>query len=249
MYENPFDRKFGIEFEFACNIPYDTHAYSRTSSKIENFENILVDNNLSNFRIGRDGSEWEVKTPILQGPTGFKKVKRFLEIVNDMGARVSMQNDGLHVHHDAPEFIDRRNKESLVRLVENWYTNQNQIMSMVHRVRRNGWACPVWNEHDVYNLKNQHQSDWYFGRKNLNISALQRHGTIEFRLHEGTLNYEEVLSWVRFGQSFINKALDETDGYLEAAETPIDLMKKINVSRSTSRFMARKLNPALVNSL
>jgi len=239
VYDKPYDRKFGIEFEFLLRSIRENGYDSRGTT----FRKLLEKNGLGDFNIGFDGSEWEVKTPVLAGPNGFKRVKKFLALMKDMGARVQLDHDGLHVHHDAPEFIG--NSEAVVRLVENWYNNQESIMEMVNYIRNRNWACPIWAQGDVSTLK-QRVAEFgyegamsYFGRKNLNISALQRHGTIEIRLHEGTLNYEEVLSWVRFGQSFIAKALDENDslGY----NPPVELLRKINVTRNASRFITSKV--------
>jgi hypothetical protein len=244
MYANPFDRKFGIEFEFSCpgipmeQLPGARFSDYRPTQQFHNFVKILEDNNFKDWVVGNDGSEWEIKTGILNGPQGFKKVKQFLElVVGKYDAYVQLRADGLHVHHDAPEFID--NKEPAVRLVENWVENQDNILKMVDPCRVNRYACPKWGRDDLIRLQ-QSPGTSGFGRKNLNISALTRHGTIELRCHEGTLEYEEVLSWVRFGQSFIGKAVEETDSYVSAA-TADELLKKINVSRNASRFLSYKV--------
>ncbi len=245
MYAKPYDRKFGIEFEFGCRGISDrgpSNYYEDNRS--DNFRRLLSENGMSDFILGRDGSEWEIKTPPLSGPNGFKKVKKFLELIDSLGAYVSLEADGLHVHHDAPEFID--NADATVRLVKNWYENQDEITKMVNPVRYARGSCPLWTEEDVQRLeievdRNVEHAIYRYGRKNLNVSALRRHGTIEIRLHEGTLNYEEVLSWVRFGQAFIAKAIDETESVLERMPTPNDLLKEIKVSRNASRFITSKV--------
>jgi hypothetical protein len=159
--------------------------------------------------------------------------------MNSVGGNCNSQ-DGLHVHHDAPEFLG--NKELVVRLVENWIENQRQILKMAHSRRTNSYACPSWTSDILSELKrNPANSQYYYGRRNLNIQALTRHGTIEIRLHEGTLDYEQVFSWVRFGQSFIGKTVAESGDILERATSPNDLLKKINISRNASRFITKKM--------
>lgn len=243
MYDNPFDRKFGIEFEFGLRLPSTGPYEYGSDNKDWHMQNILDECGAKDFRIGHDGTEWEIKTPPLSGPNGFKKVKRFLEAILDRGAYVTDQ-DGLHVHHDAPEFID--NPAPVLALVENWNENQYEIMKMVKRNRNNRWACPSWSHYDVNVLRERLEvhdphAIYGFGRKNLNVSALRRHGTIEIRLHEGTLEYDEVLSWVRFGQSFIGKALDESENRVENEASVETLLRKINVSRFASRFLTSKV--------
>jgi hypothetical protein len=240
MYDNPYDRKFGIEFEFAMPIRSDLSRWSSTRTNA--FRNLLTENGLADFNIGHDGSEWEVRTPPLSGPNGFKRVKRFLEVILENGGYVTGA-DGLHVHHDAPEFIG--NTPLTVKLVESWLRNQNEIMKMVHSRRNNSSACPIWNWEAIDNLKIERISE----RRNLNVRALQEHGTIEVRLHEGTLDYEEVFSWVRFGQAFIGNAVKEAGDELLLSYVPKELMKRVNLSRNAARFLVKKMekyqNPVL----
>lgn len=235
MYENPYDRKFGIEFEFS--MPFLREFRTR---KFELMENLLEENGLKNFSVGLDGSEFEVRTPILSGPNGFKTVKKFLNLVLKNGAFAHETYDGLHVHHDAPEFIN--NKTNVVKLVENWVENQNEIVKMVASRRNGSSACALWQEHHLSELERTFGTQGaYFGRRNLNITSLTSKGTIEIRLHEGTLDYEEVFSWVRFGQAFIGKTLEETGENLGGSENPMELLRKVNISRNASRFITKKM--------
>lgn len=237
MYAKPYDRKFGIEFEFQMPIApvVDEYGYN---NKYEAVKNLLSDCGFGDWNVGHDGSEFEVRTPILQGSHGFKQVKNFLGLILDHGANVT-NADGLHVHHDAPEFLG--NKPLVVRLVENWYENQNEIMKLAHSRRRNGSPCPAWSQFDLTQVNNMNEAgDFYYGRKNLNISSLRRHGTIEVRLHEGTLDYEEVFSWVRFGQAFIARAVNDTPK-MSRADSPSDLLKRVRISRNASRFITKKV--------
>ena len=263
MYDHPFDRKFGIEFEFNCRsiegmrIPdmepeRDRYGYMVGPDKYSKFRRILKDNGLEDFVVGGDGSEYEIKTPILQGPTGFKRVKRFLDLMSDLGAAVSLNADGLHVHHDAPEFFDpetlQYHEAPVMALVENWVENQEQIYPMVNNCRVGRMACVPWRTDDLALLKSDFRTySQRMGRKNLNIASLRRHGTIEIRLHEGTLDYEETLSWVRFGQAFIGKAVAETDRNVSVNSSE-ELLRNIKVSRNASRFLSRKMNATPVNA-
>jgi len=241
MYTKPYDRKFGIEFEFQMPIAPAADEYGYANKYIA-VQNLLGANGFEDWSVGHDGSEFEVRTPILQGSHGFKQVKNFLGLILDHGANVT-SSDGLHVHHDAPEFLG--NRSLVMRLVENWFENQNEIMKLAHSRRRNGSPCPAWREYDVTELRRILQStdsaeEPYYGRKNLNISSLRRHGTIEIRLHEGTLDYEEVFSWVRFGQAFIGRAVNDTPK-MSRADSPSDLLKRVRISRNASRFITNKV--------
>jgi hypothetical protein len=113
-------------------------------------------------------------------------------------------------------------------------------MKMVSSYRSRTGACPSWNSIVLAELKNA--PNWresYYGRRNLNIQALSRHGTIELRAHEGTLDYESVFSWVRFGQAFIGSIVSGSGDIISSS--PRDLARKVNLSRNASRFMATKI--------
>jgi hypothetical protein len=69
--------------------------------------------------------------------------------------------------------------------------------------------------------------------------ALEHHGSIEIRLHEGTMNYEEAESWIKFGQSFI----DSVSGRKRPLKPLTDeelLMRRIKVEKNASRFLTTK---------
>ena len=222
------DRRFGVEFEFIGGSGFYDH---------------FKDSEFSDWGIHQDGSEWEVGTPILKGNNGLKTIKKFLAFLNDFGCRTSLRFDGLHVHHDAPEFIN--SKANVVRLVESWMVNQDNIMRMVNPVRRGNYACAGWNYDGLQDLRAQEERYFYrgapySGRRALNISALAEHGTIEFRLHEGTLNYEEVFSWIRFGQKFIDSVLNN-EGPLDVCENPEELLRNIKMTRNSNKFMTQKI--------
>lgn len=79
-----------------------------------------------------------------------------------------------------------------------------------------------WCVKDYANITNNTQtlleqvskSDWttasemcrYINTRYLtvNLQAYNKHGTIEFRQHHGTLNPEQIVSWIRFLDNFIN---------------------------------------------
>lgn len=234
MYENPYDRRFGIEFEFSMPIGDDLSRWSDTRTRM--FRSLLEENGMRDFRVGHDGSDWEVKTPILSGSNGFKRVKRFLNLILENGGSVTPA-DGLHVHHDAPEFV--HNYPLITMLVKNWLINQDEIIKMVHKRRNDAGACPKWKWDYLELIKPV--DIYHLGRRNLNVNALTEHGSIEVRLHEGTLDYEEVFSWVRFGQAFIGNTLKESGNELLLPYAPTELMKRINVSRNAAKFIVNKM--------
>jgi hypothetical protein len=44
------------------------------------------------------------------------------------------------------------------------------------------------------------------GRRVLNLGAFSTHGTVEFRQHEATTNFDEIAKWVAFSQKMVETA-------------------------------------------
>src|SRR5574338_484236 len=237
-------RTFGIEFEFKG--PWGGTAYNPRGNMKQTLLYAGYD-----CEVGNDGSEWEVKTPPLSGGHGFKTLKRFLEFLKALGCTTT-RSDGLHCHFGAPEFIG--NKYLVKKLVNSWKANEVGIHKMVHPDRRlrEGGATPIWRASDIEKLEDvslysarAYNDFWGYrgtelGRKDLNVASLGMHGTIEIRLHEGTIEYDQVYSWIRFGQCFINSVLHSADPLGETGDTK-SLLREIKVSRNARRFLHKKI--------
>lgn len=231
------NRRFGVELEFGLPNDYDDwdrfEAALSKQVKAGKFGKTWLDT------LHEDGSLIEIDSPILQGPRGFDELRRMMAFVKKFGGFVD-QEDGMHVHHDAPEFI---NDTGLVlQLVKSWKQNQRLIHSFVDRERArwsadssiwNGGPCPAWTSDAIRSLDfDYHRGedpDITFGkhrRCDLNIASLSTHGTIEIRLHEGCLDYPRAEAWVRFGQSFINKISNEQK-MLDEIPSHEELLRKL----------------------
>lgn len=235
-YHKRFEQRHGTGYD-----RYDDSFYDETYARM------LVDDWCSRGLIsaewgelfGWDGTLIELRSPILKGPSGFKELRKVMNLLLDHGGYVT-EEDGLHIHHDAPEFV--RNQELVLALVESWYENNEHIYNLVHRDRVDGWASPAWHEHDVARL--QEGSDYYnFGRKDLNINALRKHGSIEIRLHQGTLSFEEAEAWIRFGQAFINKIAAGKKAVVPTANT-VELIQKLRVPQRVRPDLVKKMRVA-----
>lgn len=64
----------------------------------------------------------------------------------------------------------------------------------------------------------------------LNVQALHRHGTIEIRQHQGTLDFARSASWIRFGHALIECVLEH--GELKGFTTARKLCKAIGLKES-----------------
>jgi len=255
------NRAFGVELEFNANgigasgvanlmikegFNHDWLGDSNDECCYDDFCDCGGEDRYSN--IGWDGSEIEVRTPILEGPNGFKDLKRLVEVFN-RNDFYTTTSDGLHVHHNAPEFVD--NKPLIVKLLKSWKYNEQHISRFIDEQRAD-WAinetydspCPTFTHAAISNYENlfgDHMPGYSHGfqRNNLNVNSLMEHGTIEFRYHEGTLNWSEIESWILFGQSFINGVVSRKNPIMPA-DNPVILMNRLKTNNRAKVVLARK---------
>jgi hypothetical protein len=232
------NRAFGVELEFSSNGLEEhgvarvlRNAFDRAGYRRWNFMQ----------RMHGDGSELELKTPILRGKEGLDKLKLVMNTLYNHDCYCT-EEDGLHVHHDAPEFVD--NIDNCIRIVKSWRANRHLIYKFVAPDRTHDyygdegahWACPAWTDEDIEYLETKKMfPSWE--RNDLNLHALSRHGTIELRLHEGTLDFTEAQAWILFGQNFIERTLKHS---MRDSKDVSKLLKKIKVNPDAEKSLLRK---------
>lgn len=231
------DRRFGVELEFDSNglgregvVRVLRDAFDRNGFRRWNFTQ----------RTYWDGSELELCTPPLRGEDGFKKLKLVMQTLENHGC-FTTEDDGLHVHHDAPEFT--HNIDNCIRLVKSWRANSHLIYQFVVPYRTETgygtgdyWACPKWSNEQLREMERLREVP-YWDRNDLNLGALEKHGTIEIRLHEGTLDYDEAESWILFGQRFIDRVLKHS---MRNSESASKLLKKVRVNPNAEKLLLDK---------
>lgn len=220
------NRAFGVEIE--CGFigelgpPEVSHRLERAK--------------LHGWSVGYDGTYVEARTPILVGEEGLATLKAGMDLFLHMDGYCTDQ-DGLHVHHNAPEFVS--DMSAIVRLVRSWHANQYVIDAMVDPSRVGNYdSCPPWSEEEIDDLVNE-QTIADFSRNSLNIASLAGKGTIEIRQHEGTLDYDEAEAWILFGQTFIEDVLASHTPTPELGSTD-KLLEHIRLGEKSGAFLRAK---------
>lgn len=236
------NRAFGVEIEcYAPTGEYDV--YGERSDGVSYTIDILYNAGFGDWAglVAHDESLFdlgtEVKSPVLFGKPGFAELKKVVDLLN--ANRYYTDNDcGLHVHLNAPEFID--NPKLIIKTAKSWMKNQELINNMVDDTRIGNNHCEPWEESDLEEL--QRFVDEELGldgtlRGAINFGSLPYHETVEIRQHEGTLNYEEIESWVKFCQAFIDSMAGKEVRKISTEEL---LLKRLKVERNASRFLTTK---------
>ena len=236
------DRKFGVEIE--CG-----HRTGNTARVRELLVREVAEGNIDrrwvrSGSVGSDGTLVEIRSPILAGKAGFSELRKVMKLLTDTGGYVTSY-DGMHVHHDAPEFVG--NLELTRELVRSWVANRKNIEKFVARDRWDNGACSAWSGESLNLLESAkkfgthreilttpdgytYEKYFAYGRRDLNISALEEHGTVELRLHEGCLDFERAEAWIRFGQAFLNKVANGKKAVPEC-ENYDELLRRLRVAQ------------------
>lgn len=152
----------------------------------------------------------EVVSPILQGEDGRSQLRRACEALVVVKAKVNT-TCGLHIHHGTTDFTI----DSFKKLAKYYASHQEEIDMMLapsRRSTRNPQYCGgikwMLTASRLQNAQTIHEFCQITGTRyaSVNFSAFLRHGTIEFRQHQGTVNFDKIVEWLGFGQSMMRFA-------------------------------------------
>lgn len=220
-----------------CDGCYDDNAGCETAASL------LYDHGFHEWtdEIHPDGSGVEIPSPILRGREGLRELQQVMELLERNGFHTSA-SDGMHVHHDAPEWVE---DDSLVaHTLELWEENLPMIHQFVAPNRRTSTMCASykeprysWEAEQWENFKKTKDPTILREKfRALNICHLPYSGSLEIRLHEGTLDFQKAAAWIRFGQAFLNFALKtHKQGELVVCNSRTDLLNRARVSSTTRR--------------
>lgn len=243
-------RTYGIEMEMVGSI-----SHAAIAQRIrEAFQNAGINHTCTatGWQQNRDGANhtmWIVKTdssistlsnypfqvevvsPVLKGTDGFKALRIVTDVLNTC-AKVN-SSCGLHIHHGINAMEDLR------RLVKAWFRLEEALFQIVPESRKNNRYCQRWaawyhapvitDDETVRDWHNRHIAERYSA---LNLESYWIRGTVEFRFHSGTIDYDKIVNWTVATQALVDLSLQ---GGLEENQTPLTLeeissaIKAINV--------------------
>jgi hypothetical protein len=220
----PEYRTFGVEMEFFGCTPQAV-VREFTSRGLDcryegyNHQNrphwkIVTDASVNRTGTGDARSGLELVSPILAGEEGFRQLQLACEALTAAGAKVD-RTCGVHAHHGT----DDLDAASIARIIANYAGGQQFIDSLLPPSRRSGRHniyCQPYDARMVEEIlahsQRRHVSRQMMSHqggtryRNVNLESLSRHGTVEFRQHSGSTEYDKIANWVRFGQAIIAKS-------------------------------------------
>ncbi len=143
----------------------------------------------------------EVVTPPLGA---WDTLRAICEAISAAGGGVNA-SCGLHVHVDAHGFT----RQQWQNIGHNYWMLSNIINSSLAPSRRRNHFCRVVDIPDSPAMSREALRLWSRGRYcAVNYEAWRRHKTIEFRQHQGSLNFNKIRDWVLFLESLVEWSQD-----------------------------------------
>lgn len=151
----------------------------------------------------------EIVSPILTygNASDWQQLTKVIDALDDAGARVN-RRCGFHVHVDVRDLSMKQLAD-----VVNTYLNISWLFDqLLDRSRRNNFNC-----RHLTNEQRQELNDMLvrqgvtpegdsFRYTSINVSAYLRQGTIEFRQHQGTLDFEKMKNWIHLCVGMVQAA-------------------------------------------
>tara|TARA_R100000005_G_C4997125_1_gene203889 strand:+ start:1650 stop:2672 length:1023 start_codon:yes stop_codon:yes gene_type:complete len=210
------DRIFGIEIEFFgvdhrvlasairdLGVDCQRESYNH---RTQPHWKIVTDSSLS----GRDAGE--VVSPKLQGQEGFEQLKKVCRAMNRVGAQVN-RTCGLHVHLNSTDMTVGQ----IVNVFDRYADAESEIDAMMPASRRNSRWCANCVKGTFQNRTTKERVANGLGRYHkVNLTNIAERGSIEFRQHSGTTEFEKIANWISILMQFVETSI----ALLETSSAP-----------------------------
>jgi hypothetical protein len=235
-------RTYGIEIECIGLSPQQaaavvTRAGIRCNSESYNHNTrpqwkVVTDGSLSG---GYNGA-CEVVSPILHGEDGLRQIQVVMDALSAAGATVD-RSCGMHVHVGASD-VQGRELANILAFYAKFESGIDLLVAPSRRANNADYAGSLVDGVDVNKAirsfkgaKSSRQSILYAhserGSK-VNVNSLFRHGTVEFRQHQGTLNPQKAAIWIQLVLAIVEHSVRRTGSppVVKVERTPEQTLSK-----------------------
>ena len=187
----------------------------------------------------------EIITPKLYGEEGIEEIRsKLTTMLQEYGDCLSVNfTCGLHVHHDMNQFFIHNAKTNQYELPdafeqmikEEFAKVQESIYSLCADHRRDNIYCPrfdVENKVKTPVLKydeDEASENPSMPRPRPGFNLGTGYGTLEYRMHEATLDIERIINWVKITHhlfdEIINKSISVKNQAVSQLEETLKLME------------------------
>lgn len=176
-------RYIGLELEFCAPIAELDFAVKLWKAGVDKFAQMKKDGSLRP-KMGEYGYELAILLP----ESNYKQsVRKLCKILEEVGARADDRRCGLHVHID----MRKRRKKDVV--YNNFVACQNVLFSFLDPSRRDNEFCRTVASRSFPTKFTNEREERY---KTINAASYYKYKTLEIRMHEGSVNYQQIINWM-----------------------------------------------------
>lgn len=215
----PKDVTFGVEIECINVDRYALMNIVRSNGVQIQTEGYNHRDNDHYYKIVHDGSligdnSCEIVSPILKGKEGKNSLKAVCNALVEIGAKIN-KSCGLHVHLDAKNMTI----EHWRNLIINYARLESIIDGFMAKSRRGNNNCYCRSvalmprlEATILHCNSVEDIVRYFSTRymKINVEAYSRHKTVEFRQHQGSIEFSKIEKWLSFLQKLLAYSKNET---------------------------------------
>ena len=216
---------YGIEIEVITRLSSHDIATAITAAGVQCRAEGYNHETRNHWKVVSDATvDWEIVSPILSGDDGHQQIEKVCEALQNLNVNIS-RSCGLHVHIGARDVLTVKQIKNVAKRYVKFERCIDSFMPNSRRATNSRWAGTMMDAGrgpeptpEAMNLRCE-QIDGgggvsqlsFLGRDSkLNIAfAYQRHGTIEFRHHSGTIDAKKINNWVKFVMAFCKMAQDK----------------------------------------
>ena len=229
------ERTFGVEIEF-------TTASRETVARLMKQKGLLAEvegyNHFTrrHWKLITDSScGFELVSPVLKGRDGLNQLRLATEALAEAGAKVD-RRCGLHVHHDIND-LDAKQAANIYALYIKLEKTIDSFLPKSRRADNNQYCGSLFRHSNQQRVLDQLKTVNTMEDINnifrtryvkLNIESYVKYGTIEFRQHSGTIEFEKMYNWILLTQQMV-----------EAGKTPVQ--KTYNEKTDSIQSLRNKL--------
>lgn len=206
-----FNRRFGVEIE-AYNCTRERLARELQEAGIRVGVESHNHETRTHWKLTTDSSlhgndTFELVSPILIGEEGLKELETVTWVLDLCNVKIN-DSCGFHVHIDAADF----SIETWKNIALSYKHLESLVDFFMPESRRNGQYCRslrgipdarINAATTIGGLRQVFDSQRYY---KVNLEAYNRHQTVEFRQHSGTINYTKMEKWIHFLNGLITFA-------------------------------------------
>lgn len=206
---------FGIELELTCRLPSEQLARKLTDAGIPTHDTSYNHNDSrTHWKITTDATvhadpgtvgyyPMELVSPILKGNNAIEQIKKVCEVLDQARCKVN-SSCGFHVHHEATTSLGAKTYKMTGFAALVYSKFQHEFSAMLPTSRRDQYYAKPVSSSEIRTLLSEGQIGSRY--KVVNPEAYTRHGTVEFRQHSGTVNFEKIINWVKLTQAVMARA-------------------------------------------